>query len=230
MITIIHGDDIVNSRKYLSSEKQRLKNFVVFEGDSLTIENLAQNLEGKGLFVEKQAVVIENFLSKKTKSGRDAKAIIDFIKKHASSDILLWENKEVSKKTMDAFPQVLNKLFKFPQKLFFFLDSLKPGNKGEVNLFHEVLSRVEVELIFFMLVRQFRLLLGLSDQSSKENVDEVLRLAPWQRGKLAKQGSFFTQNKLKEIYKRLCELDVSQKTGGLNMSLVQAIDILLLEI
>jgi len=54
-----------------------------------------------------------------------------------------------------------------------------------------------------MLQRQFRILLGLSEPSDNEPIDEITRLAPWQMGKLEKQARFFDQLSLKKIYKKL---------------------------
>lgn len=230
MITIVHGDDIVSSRKYLSEEKQRQKNFVIFEAEALTITDLVQNIEGKSLFDEKTAIVVENFLSKKV--SKDTEEIVSFLNKHAGdSNVVFWEGKEISKKSLGRFSKSVNKLFKFPQRLFLFLDSIKPrGGKDIISLFHETIKNVEVELVFFMLIRQFRLLLALSDEKSEGTIDEVLRLAPWQRSKLTKQAQLFTKEELKNTYSKLCKIDVMQKTGGLNYKLTQAIDFFLLEI
>ena len=80
-----------------------------------------------------------------------------------------------------------------------------------------------------MIIRQFRLLLGLSE-SSNNNIDEIKRLAPWQKSKLVRQASLFGVDKLKQIYKMLYKIDKSQKTGKSPLTLVQDIDILMLEI
>lgn len=231
MITVIHGDDIASSRKYLSEEKQRLKHFIVFEGNALNISDLAQNIEGNSLFGDKITVIIENFISKKSKLSDETKKILDFLKKHKDAEIIFWEGKELSKKNAEIVPGAKSKLFKIPQLLFMFLDNIKPNaSNSSIALFHEVLENVEVELIFFMLIRQFRLMLGLSDMSSAENIDEVIRLAPWQKEKLERQMRLFPIQKLKKMYRILYEIDIMQKTGKTIFSLIQSIDFLLLEI
>ena len=67
-------------------------------------------------------------------------------------------------------------------------------------------------------------------QDSKENIDEVKRIAPWQKSKIVRQASLFGEEKLKLIYKKLYKIDKTTKTGKSNLTLVQNIDILLLEI
>ena len=70
-------------------------------------------------------------------------------------------------------------------------------------------------------------MIGLSE---KADIEEVKRLAPWQKSKLMNQASMFEMKKLKEIYKKLYKIDKAQKTGATNLSLTQNIDIFLLEI
>ena len=79
------------------------------------------------------------------------------------------------------------------------------------------------------LIRQIRILLCLSEKSP-ENISEVVRIAPWQRGKLEKQVQAFGKERLEELYARLFEIEVGQKTGGLNSPLTSTIDFFLAEI
>lgn len=118
-----------------------------------------------------------------------------------------------------------------PKTIFLFLDSLLPGNyKNTIRLFHKALQNTEIELIFYMLQRQFRLLLAASDKKAKETIDEVLRLAPWQKGKLEKQSKLFSIDKLLGLHRRLYEIELAQKSGSLPYSQAHAIDFFLLGI
>lgn len=240
MITIIHGDDVVSSRDYLREEKQKHKESIFFEGKKITLTDLVQNIQGSGLFSDTKTIFIENFLTGVKKTSKDAKEIIDFIiNNHKSSNIFLWEPKEFSKRELFAFKNAVAKNFKLPQNIFIFLDNIKPGNpKNHISLFHKTLKAgVKEELIFFMIQRQFRLLLSLchperSEGSQNDNgtIDELIRLAPWQKGKLERQANLFTQTQLKRIYNNLYKIDYGLKTGRLNLTLSQAIDFLLYEI
>ena len=107
------------------------------------------------------------------------------------------------------------------------MDSLKPNNSQSVVLFHVCLKTTEPEIMFSMIVRQFRIMLALSLNSS---IDEIKRLAPWQKSKILSQATSFGNKKLTKNLKKLYEIDKNQKTGKTSLSLEKNIDIFLLEI
>lgn len=229
MITIIHGDDTASSRKYYIDQKT--KDAFSFDGEKVSLTDLIQILEGGGLFSDSKKIFIDEFLSKR-KQGKETEDIILHLNKYCkTNDIFLWEGKEISKKNISLFSSPNVKTFKFPLFLFTFLDGIKHKSSNNLVLFHKALKKSEAELVFFMLIRQFRLLLVVSDESSTDaNIDEIKRLAPWQKSKFKKQSGLFSLDELKRAYKKLFEIDLGQKTGTLNMSLEQAIDIFLLDI
>ncbi len=233
MITIIHGDDISSSRNYFLELKAKHKDLISFDSKNLTITSLIQNIKGSGLFSETNTIFIEDFLTKVKKITSEAKEILKFIANNSKdSNFVMWESKEISKRDLFSFKDAVIKIFKLPQNIFLFLDSLKPNNSNHsLNLFHQAIaSGIKEELILFMLQRQFRLLLALSHSEQNEgSIDEITRLAPWQMGKLEKQANFFEMSKLQNIYKKLYEIELNQKTGGLSLSLSQTIDFLLME-
>lgn len=226
MITIIHGDDIAASRDYLFELKKSLPG-ISFDKENFTYVNLLQILKGSTLFAETKNIFIENFLSTK-KTVPNFKEIINLINKNdAKFNIVFWDNNELSKPTLSLFKDVKTKLFKIPQSLFSFLDNIKPNNTMSLVAFHELLKTSDTEMVFYMMLRQFRLLLALSDGSNA--IDETKRLAPWQKNKLKRQAHFFSFEKLKSIYNKLFEIDLKTKTGEIT-NLTNSIDILLLDI
>lgn len=232
MITIIHGDDISSSRSYFQELKNKQKNVISFVGEKITITDLVQNIDGSSLFGDTKIISIEDFLTKLKKTDSRAKEILSFINTNSKkSSFILWESKEISKRDLFQFKTAIINIFKLPKNIFLFLDNLKPNNsKSLLNLFHQALEAgIKEELILFMIQRQIRLLLALSDPSDR-SIDELNRLAPWQMEKLERQTKLFDQSSLKKIYKNLYEIEIGQKTGTLNLSLIQAIDFLLLEI
>lgn len=239
MLTIIHGDDIVASRKYFLDLKEKHKDAVSFDGGVVTMTDLTQIFEGGGLFEDSKTVFIEQLLAKKSRGGRKTKtsepteldAILAYFAKQASGNtIVLWENKEIERGSLLAFQSADIKVFKLPQTLFLLLDSIKPTNGPTlVKLFHRTIENAEPEMIFFMLLRQIRLLLGLY-QSNAQDIDEIKRMQPWQKTKLQKQAAQFSLEQLKKIHHDLFQIEIGQKTGGLSTSVTSAIDFLLLEI
>jgi len=227
MITITHGDDISGSRNFYISERQKSENPVILDGGKLTLSDLMQSLEGGSLFNEEKDIFIENFFSAK-KANTSFKEIAVYIdEQNPEANIFFWENSELSKTELATFKKATAKLFKIPQNMFGFLDNIRPGNAGSVKQFHELLNQTAEELIFFMLVRQFRLLLAVSDSEQINPIDEFKRLAPWQTGKLKNQAKLFGLGKLMSIYRKLYEIDLASKSGKLPATLAQTIDFFL---
>ncbi len=231
MITIIHGDDTSLSRKFLTEQKEKLNNFNSFDSAEFNLSSLAQIVEGASLFDDTKIIFVENFFSKNKLVSNEAKALVNYINKNSDLiKIFFWEDKEVSKKSISVFNNSTVKIFKIPQSIFLFLDGIKPKNwENSIGLFHKSLVSVQAELIFFMLVRQFRLLLAIQDNST-DAIDEVKRLMPWQKSKLEHQSNLFTKDQLRNIYKKLLQIDIEQKTGKSAFSLAQAIDFLLIDL
>lgn len=234
MITLIHGTDTASSRKLFMDLKENEQDSLLIDGQNTTLTDLVQIFEGGGLFTEQKNFFIEGLFAKKTRGkGKNIEldAIIDYLKKtEKDSNIFIWEGSELSKSSINAFKNPIIKLFKLPQALFIFLENLKPGNGPIlIKLFHEAIQTAEVEMVFFMIVRQVRILLALIEPAA-DPIDEVKRMAPWQRGKLQNQADFFEIEELKKFYRKLFEIERGLKTGGLSTPLDQTIDFLLLDI
>ncbi len=230
MLTIIHGTDIVASRKFFLDQKLGHPEALTLDAESVNLTDLAQVVEGGGLFGESKYIFIEQFLTKRKKSG-DYKDIITYLDTHAEEHtIFLWENKELDISTQKAFKKAAIRPFKLPQTLFALLDTIKPGN-GKILLkqFHETIASTEVEMVFFMLIRQFRMLLALSSPGTESEIDEVKKLT-WQRSKMEKQASLFEAEHLLDLYAILFAIEKGQKTGTLSAPLTTTIDFFLLEI
>lgn len=231
MITIIHGDDIVSSRKYFIEEKKKADSPIALEGERLTLSDLVPIVEGNQLFSQEKNIFVEKFFSGKKANSGELKNIAQYLQKNnKEANIFFWEAKELTPAMLSLFKGALAKLFKLPKRLFAFIDAISPQNKQRlIPLFHKALEETEAELIFFMMIRQFRLLLALSDTNS-DAIEEVKRLAPWQRNNLQKQLRHFSNESLLDIYKKLFDIDLAQKTGSSPLSLTQTIDFFLLEI
>lgn len=225
MITLIHGNDNLSSRRYFLSQKD--DESITFDAESLNIVEFEQSLQGGGLFSNPKKIFIENLFTRK--GSKNISSIGEILSSNTDSQIFIWAEKEVGIKTLANFPKIDNQNFKIPQTIWSFLDGTRPNNPSNVTLFHSALNGSEPEIVFAMLTRQFRLLIGISSDS-KNNAEEVKKLAPWQKTKLIKQASLFGKEKLKDIYKKIYKIEKGTKTGSSNLDLIQNIDILLLEI
>lgn len=233
MITIIHGDDIVSSRNFFLDLKKSSDNPITVDEKNLNFTTILQLLKGSGLFDEQKDIFMEELLSSK-KNITDSEKIIDLIKNSKDRNIYFWEKNELTKTNLSAFPSANVKLFKVPQNLFYFLDNIKPNNKDNVINFHKTLDSTDADAVFYMMLRQFRLLIVLRSEiplrgTDDLQIDEIKRLAAWQKDKLKRQASFFSAGELKSIYNKLFEIDLKTKVGEIT-NLSRAIDIFLLEI
>lgn len=233
MITIIHGDDLVSSRNYFLDNKKKAKNPILLEGEALTFSTLSSIIDNVSIFEEDKIknMFIENFFTKNKAVSKEFKDICGYLEKRQETlNIFFFEQTLQNKIKLTVFKKALIKTFKLPQMLFQFLDGLKPHNSNNVVLFHQALQTSDANLIFVMIVRQFRLLLALSDQNQALSIDELSKLAPWQKDKLQRQSAKFSVDNLKQIYQNLEKLDKANVTGQLFMSFESAIDFFLLEI
>lgn len=230
MILIIHGNDVASSRNLFFEEKNKVKNSVLINGEGLTFDLLFQSLENKSLFQDKMVFFIENFFSKNKANALEFKKIIAYINANKNLEIIFWESSEVSKANLSLLKNSTAQNFSFPQSLFIFLENLKPKNtEASIKYFHNLKRNMETELIFFMIVRQFRLLISQLNPSEKQ-IEEAKRMAPWQLSKFKKQASYFEKNYLLNLYKKLFEIDFSHKTGKLPYSLEKSIDFFLTDL
>jgi DNA polymerase III delta subunit len=225
MLLLIHGNDLASSRNLYFEEKNKLTESILLEGEGLTLDSLFQNAENKSLFGSDQTILIENFFTKNKSIAIETKKIVEYINDNKNLSIIFWEPTELSKSSQGLLKNATVKTFSFPQTLFTFLDNIRPENsEALIKLFHELKQSVEPELIFFMLVRQFRIMLGLD---GPDKIEEVKRMAPWQLGKMQRQAQLFGEEKLKSSYQKLFEMDLALKTGKIPYSLERSIDFFL---
>lgn len=230
MITLIYGEDVAKSRAYFSDIKKTATNPISFDGEKVSIADITQAVQGEGLFEDTKQIFVEELLSKK-KSKKDLEAIIQYLNNnHEHQELYLWESKLLTKKQIQQFNSATSKQFDLPKVIFSFLDNLYPGNgKKLIALFHEILETEDAEFIFFMIVRQIRILLAIKDPG-QEQIDEVIRIAPWQKSKLQKQAQAFDQQQLLALFQQLYEVESGMKTGKLAMPLTHIIDFLLINL
>lgn len=230
MILIIHGSDSEKSRNYFFQEKKKLDNVILLSAESVNIDSLFNASENKNFFEKSTTIIIENFFSKVKSNSTSFKEIASYINKSKTINIIFWENSEISKSALAVFSKADIKNFSLPQNLFLFLDNFKPQNsKYLINLFHELLNTMDVEIIMFMIIRQFRLLISQLDNGSVL-IDEVNRMAPWQLSKFKKQLSYFDKDKLISSYNKLFDIDLNHKTGKISFPLEKSIDFFLADL
>ena len=108
--------------------------------------------------------------------------------------------------------------------VFAMVDALGNRNgKQASKLLHQLLDRFEPEYIFYMVVRQFRLLLQTKDiiesGGDSDEIAKKMRLHPFVARKLVNQARGFTLEGLEDIYHKLLEIDEAIKTSRVDTRL-----------
>ena len=226
MITIFHGSNAPLSRKQFIDAKQHSENPVTLDGTTVTLAQLTQALEGQSLFGNDTHVFIEDFFSKR-KASKETTSLTEYLTKQGEGNtIVMWESKELTPKQVSSLGKPTVKKFDIPKEVFAFLDSLLPGNsKQMIDIFHRVLTTEEPEFVFFMIVRQFRMMLAIIEPT-EHTIDEIARLS-WQKNKLIKQANAFGKTSLLANYDNLFSIESGMKTGQLSTNIEQTIDFFL---
>jgi len=227
-IFVYSGDDLVSSRRAFVGQietwqKQGLE-VIKLSGKEVTPESLELLSGPTSLFGNQRAIAIEGLLS--GQKSKEKEKVIETIAKLLNCYITIWENKEYGKADQLKYPKnFVFKNFKLPAVMFAFLEGLVPSKtKNNLDLLRQALSQVEPGYLFLMLVRQIRLLILAKDEK------DVLKIAPWQKGKLMAQAKLFKIENLISLYQELLEIDYQQKTSGSPYSLSQQLELLITEI
>jgi DNA polymerase III delta subunit len=225
---LLHGENLVASRQDLHERvtvaKQAGKEVVRLDGAKIEVEDLIQALDSGTLFGGERLVVVENLLSR-PKSGAQER-LVGVLEGYAGeNDLILWEPKEVGQRLVKHVPaQSQVKLFKIPALLFKFLDQIGPYRKKEaLAIFADLIKQSSPELVFYMLARQFHLLIQAAD-------GQKLAGPPWLTGKLKRQAEAFQKSSLLTNYEQLFTIDESIKTGQTVMPLEWHLSLFLLTI
>lgn len=222
MITLLHGDDIASSRNALQEEKAKHtdKEVVTLYGKSTGIAELTLATDSDSLFAIPKLIIIENLL--KGPPSKEKTAMLEHVSGSLIHEIILWEDRKIQAGVLKKyFSKARVSVFDFPAQLFKFLDSLSPNNtKNIISGFHNLLKKEEAELIFVMLIRQFRYMIMTYD--SKETVAE---LPSWQAHKFRHQATLFSLENLISCYRQLIAIDYRIKTGQTPLSVREHLDL-----
>jgi len=114
------------------------------------------------------------------------------------------------------------------KSIFDLVDAMGSGrSEVAIRTLHRLLDQEEQEMIFGMVVRQFRLLLQareiLDEGGNVQAIKTKLRQHEYVAGKLDAQARRFSMEELKTAYRGLAEIDRALKTS--QMSFVQAFEI-----
>ncbi len=222
MITLLHGDHIELSRNELNRLKAAAtgKEIRVLDGRSIDQANLTQALESHSLFGGDTVIFIESLFGKLGKKTKLIEALAKIlVASSSSSDIVLWEDKEVGVTVLKNLEKVDVRLFKMPTIIFKFLDGIAPHRaKSQLDLYHALLADSAAELVLSMIVKRIRQLIQLHDGQLPAG------LASWQASRLTQQAKLFSMDKLTDMHAQLLFMEHSIKTGASPFTLAEHLE------
>lgn len=223
MLYILHGDDIVKSKLRLSELTSGFGSVIVLNAEKATETDLVRTFSSNDLFVESKCIVIEKFLKLPKLETEKLKLLLAAL--DSSTTVILWHNTELSKAALGKFEKATVELFLFPKLFFTFLDNLAPQTiKSELDTLSKM-QNVEAEQIFYAMVKRIRQLMMVKSNSKSE---ELVKMSPWQKGKLESQCIKWSMEQLERIYKNLYKIEIDIKSGGLMLPLKKHLDMLLI--
>lgn len=228
MLILIHGDDIVSSRKAIDTEKAKYEDSETIYIDiaKTDISEILTACESPSLFSNSRTIIIENLFSSGLNKTKE-KILIYINTQKTEYQIIIWEKTEIKSEVIKKY---LNKAKVItcqpPLLLFKFLDTLGENTDNVITLFHRLLEQREEELVFTMLFRQFRYLIIAKDLKERGLKD----MSAWQRVKFINQARLFDKDKLIKSYRNLLSIDYNIKTGQTSYTLRQLLDIFLINL
>ena len=218
---IIHGDDTEGSYEFLNDliKKTKKKRWQITYSDLNNETSFSESITQNSLFDQKRLYVIKNY---KGLNKVDHK----FIKEKLSSIdgylVIYYEGKIASHFIKSIKGDKKERLFELPVIVFKFLESFYPGNSKEtLNLLYNLKENKPIEFIFTMLARYMKDLYWVSIDPSS------IPYASWRVSKLEKQSKRFMDGKIKNIIKKMSDIDIKVKTSS--ESLETNLDLLILQ-
>ncbi len=133
MINILHGDNIAASRKELDRIKSGFEGeILILDGTAITETDYVQATQSGSMFSSNRLVVIEG--------------LPKFDLGNPTEEVIVWASKKITPPK-----DTETREFKIPQTIWAFLDH------PTVPLFRTALKNNEIQFLFLMLVRKYRL-------------------------------------------------------------------------
>ncbi|MCL5113884.1 MAG: hypothetical protein M1372_01815 [Patescibacteria group bacterium] len=230
MITIIHGDNIVESRRKIDEFLIDNVSVVKIDAAKKSLDEIIQALEFTDLFSNKRVVIIENLFSLKASNLEKAIEVVSKNAKVADLEIVIWQGGKIDARVLKKMNNAKVLSFDLPKYYFEFLDALEPEKGVKLReLFVKLLQQSTEEQIYYSIVKRIRTLLILKT-GKEEEFEETSKMSAWQVGKLRHQAKIWQENQLISFYNKLFELEMGMKTSNLPLALNKHIDFLLLNL
>ncbi len=226
MITILHGEHLVQSRqmltKLLNTARAAGQQIVHLESKKLDNATLQNELRSQSLFAEPRTLVIEELHSlPKSKKKDELIQILAEGSTQLEQATILWEKKQLGVTELKKFPFAKVQLFTPTRAMFAWLNAIS-GQHTDANMAKIIkLLRAAVEsdgeqFCFAMLIRQVRLLME-TKEIGPENTTQP---------RMTGQANSFSWSQLFWLHKQLLLIDQAQKNSTTPFRLVSQLELL----
>lgn len=223
MLTIICGEDNVNSRKYIQNLKSGFssKNFEIRNIAPQQIEEMQKwFFESPSLFSEKKVFFTDNLMKYLKRTGEKLLADLEKIAAATNIEIYDWED-SLTSRDLKTIKGALVKEFKPSENIFKLLDACYPPNKKQfLQLLDSVNETLDENFIFIMLTRHIRNLILINDGAVPT------RMQKWQAQKFQSLGRHWQQKKLVSFYQGLYRIEIRNKTSTNPYSVKESLEII----
>jgi hypothetical protein len=222
MLTIICGDNLVDSRRYYSDLqlkfRQEKKEIIVLNAKDIFNLDLWLK-DALTLFASEKVFFTENLERLVNKRQKELWEKLSQIINDQEIQLYDWEGKAQWELKLKSAAKIYE--FKLSATIFKLIDNFYPGNKQNfIKQLNSLAQTVEAGFIFAMLVKQVRNLILL------KTGQELSKIAPYQQLKLKQMVKYWHKDKLFQVYEALLKIDINLKTSSSPFSLLQSLDII----
>lgn len=219
MVSLLHGEDTVASRRFLLSLRNSFQEGPVYEFNGESLPEFVRLSDGRDFFSPRKLVIVEFF---KQSIPKQIPYLQYLTGKPETTEVIFWVGSELSARCELLITGQRQgwrvKNFKgFNRRYVFdFVDAVFSRNSVlAFKSFCSILSRNENLFgIISLIVQRLRLLLW-----SKTNVSFFTNLKPFVRSRVEKQAALFSVEELVEALEKCSQVDSEIKVGALDPSL-----------
>jgi hypothetical protein len=226
MITILHGEHLVQSRdsltKLLDAARSSGRQVTHLEGKKIDNATLQNALRSQSLFAEPRTLVIEE-LHSLPKSKKKDELISILVEEGTQSEleVILWEKKQLGVTELKKFPTAKVQVFTPTRAMFAWLNAVSgqqtDSNRAKmISLLRSALDSDGEQFCFAMLVRQIRLLME-TKEAGPGNAAQP---------RMTSQARSFSWPQLFWLHKQLFLIDQAQKNSSTTFRLSSQLELL----
>lgn len=216
MIKVLHGEDTQSSYQKLGQILETFpKHEKVYIDQKTGSESIMAHLFGTSMLEVPKVLVLENFLSSQKKPEYKL-----FENINPDTQIIFYEKSTLTPAKIKNISKIATiEYFKKEPKVFYFLDSIAPGNRNLLSQVSQLEDEAEANLLWQIENRVLLMLLVKMNLSQTDIYAVTKRhMLDWQLRKIEDQSKKFNTNLLLQIYDATIKIDHMIKSGRTDLN------------